>query len=98
MLSPTFLNVKLIKRCRSGGCLPGYPLGVAACDTPDTIISHSGRVGKAPEDCKLFIDDSYSWKGQCIGQPDLPKREWPITILHMMPEARVAAPLTTDVA
>jgi 4-aminobutyrate aminotransferase-like enzyme/Ser/Thr protein kinase RdoA (MazF antagonist) len=41
----------------------------------------------------LFFSD-----GQGIGQAHLPKCEQPITILHMMPEARVAAPLTTDVA
>jgi 4-aminobutyrate aminotransferase-like enzyme/Ser/Thr protein kinase RdoA (MazF antagonist) len=41
----------------------------------------------------LFFSD-----GQRIGQVHLPNFEWPITILYMMPEARVAAPLTTDVA
>jgi len=33
-----------------------------------------------------------------IERAHLPNREWPITIWHMMPEARVAAPLTTEVA
>ena len=39
-----------------------------------------------------------AWEGQGIEPAHLPKREWPITIWRMMPEARVAAPLTTDVA
>lgn len=37
-------------------------------------------------------------EGQCIERAHLPNREWPITIWRMMPEARVAAPITTDMA
>ena len=42
--------------------------------------------------------DSRAEKVQRIEPAHLPNREWPITIWRMMPEARVAAPLTTDVA
>ena len=45
-----------------------------------------------------FALDSRAEEWHGIGQAHLPKHEWPITIWRMMPEARVAAPITTDVA
>lgn len=47
---------------------------------------------------KRFALDSRAEEGQGTGPADLPKREWPITIWRMMPEARAAAPITTRVA
>src|SRR5690242_1544790 len=47
---------------------------------------------------KRFALDSRAEEWHGIGPAHLPKHEWPITIWRMMPEARVAAPITTDVA
>src|SRR6266702_4468794 len=52
------------------------------------------RVSREPAEETLVFPKGHC----CLRWPHLPYRESPITIWPMMPEARVAAPLTTDVA